>query len=53
MTSRTKRFLLIVLLVGTFAQVALAGLLSPFSFSFANSFMNSVFLFPFCMGGCF
>ena len=53
MKSRTKKLLLVMLFVGTFAQVALADLLSPFSFSFANSFMNSVFLFPFRMGGCF
>ena len=43
---------MVALLIGTVAQVAMADLLSPFSFSFANGFMNSLFLFPFRMGGC-
>ena len=52
MRSPTKRLLLVILIVTATTQVALAGLLGPFSFSFANSFMNSVFWLPFRMGGC-
>ena len=53
MKSRTRKLLLVMLIVGTVAHVAMADLLSPFSFSFANGFMNNLFLFPFRMGGCF
>ncbi len=53
MKSKAAKLLLVLWVVGAFAQVALAGIFSPFSFSFANSFMNSLFLFPFRMGGCF
>ena len=53
MRPKAKRLVLVTLVVGTLAHVAMADLLDPFSFSFANSFLNSVFLFPFRMGGCF
>ena len=53
MKSRTRKLLLVMLIVGTLSHVAVAGLLSPFSFSFANSFMNNFFLFPFRLSGCF
>lgn len=53
MRSRSRKLLLALLIVGTLAHVALADLLAPFRFSFANSFLNSVFLFPFRLGGCF
>ena len=54
MRSKTVKLLLIVWVVGAFAQVAMAGLFGfdAFGFSFANSFMNNVFLFPFRLGGC-
>ncbi|MCK4658964.1 MAG: hypothetical protein KAV82_05525 [Phycisphaerae bacterium] len=52
MKLRRRKLALAVLIVGTLTHAAMADLFSPFSFSFANSFMNSVFLFPF-LGGCF
>ena len=52
MRARAKKLMLVILLVGAVTQVALADLFSPFSFSFANSFLNSVFLFPFRLSGC-
>jgi len=52
MRSRTKKLLLVVLMIGTVTQVAMADLFGPFSFSFANSLLNGVFLFPFRLGGC-
>jgi hypothetical protein len=51
--STAKRLLLAWLIVFALAPAAMASLFSPFSFSFFNSALNGVFLFPFRLGGCF
>ncbi|MCP4590935.1 MAG: hypothetical protein GY842_09325 [bacterium] len=52
MKSKPIKLLLTMFIVGALANVALADLLDPFSFSFFNGFLNNVFLLPFNLGGC-
>lgn len=51
MKSTICRLLLIAFVVCATADVALAGLF-PGAFSFANSALNAVFLWPLRIGGC-
>lgn len=56
MRSKAAKLVLAWLIVFALAPAAFAqfgGLFSPFSFSFYNGFLNSFFLFPFAVGGCF
>lgn len=51
--SRLLKLFFMGMVISFSAQVALAQLPGPFSFSFAAPFLNALFLAPFALGGCF